>query len=444
MEANSIDATSAAGLQPGSEHAVSAALTEWQANGCKFLNYFGLQRFGNSADAGTHHVGRCFLMQQWREVVGLLLQPRSGESAPAAAARSLYAATRDAARALAALPRHMHIEGVVLRALAEASKKSSSDDDSVYAAACNSLPAYARQLYVHAYQSLLWNKLASARYRVYGAVPVVGDLVFVAESAESAISEAEDVEDASSSIGPCRDTGESDSFGSTLPAVRVLTSTDIAAGAYAISDIVLPLPGTAVVYPENDCGAAALIDLLRCDGFVISSSDERLASSLSAFWKSMPQALQFTGGYRKLVGTAADFSWRVLRHQRSDDDLQFTDVDLLRAQEGATAVTRSCSESVPTASALQLSPAGRVSRLTPAALAGGPLLAVQLCFSLSKSCYATMAIREAMKQSSDKPLYEKSDVPGLTASAASSPSVTSVECAAGAVPDPHLGAVKKL
>lgn len=38
-------------------------------------------------------------------------------------------------------------------------------------------------MYVHAYQSYLWNAIVSERIRMYGAEkPAVGDLVFVDES----------------------------------------------------------------------------------------------------------------------------------------------------------------------------------------------------------------------------------------------------------------------
>ncbi len=42
-----------------------------------FINYFGMQRFGNSQVA-THLVGRAILHSNWEETVDLILKPREG------------------------------------------------------------------------------------------------------------------------------------------------------------------------------------------------------------------------------------------------------------------------------------------------------------------------------------------------------------------------------
>jgi tRNA pseudouridine synthase D (TruD) len=46
---------------------LGAMLREWSSVGYGFVNYFGLQRFGN-AHAPTHSIGKALLKHNWEEV----------------------------------------------------------------------------------------------------------------------------------------------------------------------------------------------------------------------------------------------------------------------------------------------------------------------------------------------------------------------------------------
>ena len=62
----------------------------------------------------------------------------------------------------------------------------SRQGDKAYAAALQQLPRNLRLMYVHAYQSYLWNAAATHRARTFGmGAPVEGDLV-IANSSEQA------------------------------------------------------------------------------------------------------------------------------------------------------------------------------------------------------------------------------------------------------------------
>ena len=50
------------------------------------------------------------------------------------------------------------------------------------------------------------------------------------------------------------------------PRVKALTAEDIASGKYTIFDVVLPMPGYSVVYPEHACGKVMFDSLLARDG----------------------------------------------------------------------------------------------------------------------------------------------------------------------------------
>ncbi len=78
-----------------------------------------------------------------------------------------------------------------------------------------------RLLYIHAYQSYVWNLVASERIRLYGLKPIIGDLVFDKKSEEK-----------------------------TNNNVIKLDNSNI--NSYEIDDVLLPLPGFSIIYPENE------------------------------------------------------------------------------------------------------------------------------------------------------------------------------------------------
>jgi tRNA pseudouridine13 synthase len=85
-------------------------------------------------------------------------------------------------------------------------------------------------MYVHAYQSYMWNKAASERVRRHGlSRPVAGDLI---------------VDDSMLQYA-----GEDD--GDIFSRVREVTAKEAASGAFKITDVVLPLPGNRVIYSES-------------------------------------------------------------------------------------------------------------------------------------------------------------------------------------------------
>ncbi|KAL5517364.1 hypothetical protein EMCRGX_G002901 [Ephydatia muelleri] len=136
-----------------------------------FINYYGMQRFGTST-IPTHHVGRCLLHCDWQGAVDLILKPRPGEPEPLDKARRHYAETRDPASTLAMLPRRRCVEGKLLWGLKE---RSGTND---LQGAFNFIPRNTRLMYVHSYQSYVWNKMASWRIAHLGLTPVPGDLVW--------------------------------------------------------------------------------------------------------------------------------------------------------------------------------------------------------------------------------------------------------------------------
>ena len=181
-----------------------------------FINYYGMQRFGHHAVASTQRVGELILRKQWKEAVELILDPRvDGEAEEAHEARLSWK-QGNLKEALEKMPRSHTSETYLLKYFLE--KESGRVRN--HANALMSLPRNARIMYTHAYQSWLWNQAATQRVRKYGRTVVVGDLVRL------------DGEDA----------------------VRVITK-EAETLLFQPWEVVLPLPGTEVVYPHHEVGS---------------------------------------------------------------------------------------------------------------------------------------------------------------------------------------------
>ena len=350
----------------GSEEVMARRIASFESAG--FVNYYGLQRFGTTS-VGTHQVGRAILRREWRIVVDLLLSGQEEGTGSMAEAQRAWRADRDPRRALSCLSgkqQRTSIEGRVLYTL-------STVRATAYQEAVDRLPAGTRQLYVHAYQSWLWNQVVSRRLAEHGLKLRPGDLVLAdgqrgsaadtdltsddpsaagSDLAEQAAEPSEAQAESAESDAAAKDGAPSgrSAFLPRLPEVRVLTEADL--DSYSIYDLVLPLPGWAVKYPENEM-AQWYTELLAAD-------DVKFSRELS---DSMPQ-YSMAGAYRAVMARPGAVTWRLLHYSDTNADLIPSDLDRLRG----------------------LPP--------PADEPGAPFRALVLQFTLTSSSYATMALRE--------------------------------------------------
>ncbi|XP_055345709.1 pseudouridylate synthase 7 homolog [Paramacrobiotus metropolitanus] len=292
-----------------------------------FVNYFGLQRFGTT-EVATFEVGQALLRAEWAEAVQLILKPRENDNVVTAKCRAVWVETGDAEAALRVLGRKSCVEGFVLKELAR--KK----DD--WLAALQAVPRNMRMMYVHSYQSYLWNLTASYRIRELGRKPVVGDLVYKTASHGDAkrLKRGADAE----------------------AEVTILTEAELE--AYSIYDVLLPLPGYDVQFPQTPV-TEFLLDITRKDGIDLRSRHKIKDYSLS-------------GSYRPLVTKPRDVRWEIKFFDDPDQMLLLSDGDVLNGVS-----------------------------LPPSSAESGSYMALIMEFNLLASVYATMAIRELMKRSSN-------------------------------------------
>jgi len=324
-----------------------------------FINYFGLQRFGSNAGGATHEIGAALLRSDWQRALSLLLAPREGERADEGAAKRHFAETADADATLAILPRRMGLE----RALLEGLRMHGASN---VIGALSRIPRNLKLLYLHAFQSFVWNHAASERIRRFGCErAVAGDLVVAHEATEPRASEAADalVEAPPAAVVPetlltSEDAQPSAVEQGSRPDVHVVTEAEEKSGTFDVRQVVLPLPGHQIRLPMNEI-ADAYHSVLADAGLEMGSFRHKV------------KEFSLSGAYRKLIQVPEDFEWRLQRY--SDQTLPLTPTDMMRL------------ESAP----------------LPLSDDAGDSLALILEFTLPPSTYATMLLRELTKETSE-------------------------------------------
>jgi tRNA pseudouridine13 synthase len=137
------------------------------------LNFFGHQRFG-TPQPNTHLIGKQILQGNLEEAVRVLLdkahleRPRNGK----------HVDNGDSEDTSTALSQYLHPQQTYERAISQFLAKHPAD----YAGGLRVLPKDLLRLYIHAYQSFLFNEMLSerAKRRFSLTQPIVGDFVMPA------------------------------------------------------------------------------------------------------------------------------------------------------------------------------------------------------------------------------------------------------------------------
>ncbi|CAM9509268.1 unnamed protein product [Discosporangium mesarthrocarpum] len=383
-----------------------------------FINYFGLQRFGTGG-AATSETGLAVMKEDWKKAVELIMRPRMGENEATHEAKVFYLKNpSDPQGVLNRLPFFMDAERTMMQALLKGGPNP-------HLAALLAIPKNLQMMYLHAFQSLLWNLAATHRVKTYGVSKVVaGDLIIpkgissedpldlVAEPALEceeggaasmeevlAVAEEEKEEEEGRAAKRVRQSS------SNLPAAHVVTEEEARNRTFQVVDVVLPMPGHGVTYPANtvkDCFKQALEDR---------------GLSFDSFHASSNASFRLRGAYRRLIQVPMDMTWALKRYSDNTLHIVNTDIDTLLdederrvAAEAGAAVAgddkeKDHAKAESTPAPMEVEPVTSAGTEAEADKRKsdedqGNLQALCLEFTLPSAAYATMCLREITKEDS--------------------------------------------
>jgi tRNA pseudouridine13 synthase len=192
---------------------------------------------------------------------------------------------------------------------------------------------------------LIWNLVASKRIEKFGLQVVEGDLVLLEDCNDEAV---------------CDDS-EEDTSDRKRTKVKALTSDECS--NYTIYDVVLPLPGYDIEYPEN------LKDFYK-------ETLEKYGLTLEMTKQSV-QTYTLSGTYRKLLERVQDLSWKIMHYNDPHYNLIRSDLEELKGLD------------------------------EPEDVKDGTYKALVLEFCLNSSSYATMVLREILKTDTSSSSHAK-------------------------------------
>ncbi|KAF2469873.1 tRNA pseudouridine synthase D [Lindgomyces ingoldianus] len=371
---------------------ISKSVQDFSEKG--FINYFGLQRFGSFA-ATTDSVGKKLLRGNFEGAIDdILVYSESAvtaydakETTPAilisqddkerAKAIHIWKTTKDGNNALRILPKRFSAESSIIQHLSSRNKGSGQHDRRTdYQGALRTIQRRLLTMYVHAYQSLVWNVVAGKRWATFGDKVVEGDLVLVHEHKDKEVNQSrmeldtvdQDGEVVINPSGADSAIRDEDRFERARP----LSKEEAESGQYSIFDIVLPQPGFDVEYPKNAIGGFYKEFMASEQGGGLDPYDMRRK------WRD----ISLSGGYRKfLARPLKELEFEVREYVKEDEQFVETDLQRVVKEQG-----------------IQLDWMKQTKTHRDGMQEGEKKLAVILKLQLGSSQYATMALRELMKK----------------------------------------------
>ena len=347
-----------------------------------FINYFGMQRFGKYYD--THLVGIAIMKGDFEGAIEIIMREKTGEYPRIAEARRLWArrfesidvskdekSAREAEMKCArdiqnSLGRFMNCENSIVSSL--------SRNPRDYKRAFGSIAKNMRSMFLHSYQSYLWNMVASHRIESGGSTKIsVGDLVLIEDKPSHK--------------------GGGGTSGLKGKAVKVIKEEDVTDSRYIITDVVLPLAGSKIVYPGGSSGDF-FDELLKKDG--IRKGDFARIGAID-------KEIALGGDYRKMICKPEDVSFEIKVYT---DPLQpLLQTDLMKVNNIDVAAITLCSSE-------EQGRQNHIMQEVNQEEINEMIFGMSIGFTLPPSSYATIALRELTKRSTSSEHQSKLELSG--------------------------------
>lgn len=307
---------------------VGDSVSHLQADG--FINYFGAQRFGTGS-MGTDDIGKLILQGNFEGAVWAILS--CSEESVDCILKGLSTAginqddlartdaiqhwkiNRNATVALNKMPYKFHGESTLIKSLSFKKDNSSKD----YLTALLKISRNLRTMYVHAYQSKIWNLAASERWSRHGMKVIEGDLVLIDTPAAIAAANRDDVDENGEVVVHPATGDAAYTQNDIYQRARPLSADEVASGTYTVYDIVLPTPGFDIHYPLNDIG----------DFYKEYMGSEAGGKLDPANMRRQSKDFSLSGSYRKFLATVGkDMTYEVKLYHDENEQMVKTDAEL--------------------------------------------------------------------------------------------------------------------
>jgi tRNA pseudouridine13 synthase len=254
-----------------------------------FVNYFGTQRFGKYND--THKVGIAVLQGNYRKAIDIIMGTKPYDRPDVAKGRKDWESRFEsgetseneataAKRVMKNLNRFMNAEMSLMQSL---SRKPMD-----YKRAFRCIPKTLRMMFLHAVQSLIWNRAVS-----YRLISMNKDAILVGDIVES---------DGDTKWKP-------------------LTQEDLDNKKYTLEDVVIPLIGTKSKFPTNKLGEVMKDELMK-----------ELGITVEMFKQIQDREVAIYGDYRKMIVRPKDFDFEIKEYYDPLQPLLQTDLMKLRGE----------------------------------------------------------------------------------------------------------------